>query len=332
MLEYQLLMLILPVMENNNYYCLRQYHATVKERPTLSFKSITLADMPLINQLLQHSSTRTCDYTAGGIYMWIDCFGYQYCVYDDTLFIKGFSENRPGEIAFSLPIGKMPLQESVSLLRQYCDSMEIPLVFSAIPEDRVDAVAAITGGTVEQLDGWSDYLYEAVALASLSGKALSKKRNHVNRFMADNPDFEFEPITPDLLPELILFFAGRPMPDKLDTSMALYEQHECMRVLRHYSSYPFEGAVLRSQNGEIAAFTVGEIIGDTLYVHIEKMNHTIPGAGETINRLFAAEMLHRHPQIRYINREEDMGDPGLRYAKESYRPVMLINKYNVRCL
>ena len=60
------------------------------------------------------------------------------------------------------------------------------------------------------------------------------------------------------------------MPDKLDTSMALYEQHECMRVLRHYSSYPFEGAVLRSQSGEIAAFTVGEIIGDTLYVHIEK--------------------------------------------------------------
>ena len=94
----------------------------------------------------------------------------------------------------------MPLQESVSLMRQYCDSMEIPLVFSAIPEDRVDAVAAITGGTVEQLDGWSDYLYEAVALASLSGKALSKKRHHVNRFMADNPDYEFEPITPDLLP------------------------------------------------------------------------------------------------------------------------------------
>ena len=171
-------MQILPVMENNNYYGQRQYHVTVKERPTLSFKSITLADMPLINQLLQHSSTRTCDYTAGGIYMWIDCFGYEYCVFDDTLFIKGFSENRPGEVAFSLPIGKMPLQESVSLLRQYCDSMEMPLVFSAIPEDRVDAVAAITGGSVEQLDGWSDYLYEAVALASLSGKAKPRKPLH----------------------------------------------------------------------------------------------------------------------------------------------------------
>ncbi|MDE5642527.1 MAG: phosphatidylglycerol lysyltransferase domain-containing protein [Muribaculaceae bacterium] len=317
-------------METQDYRNQRRYEVAVKERPALRFKDITLADMPLINQLLQHSSTRTCDYTIGGIYMWIDCFGYEYCVYDDTLFIKGFSENRPGETAFSLPIGKMPLQDATELLRDYCKAESIPLVFSAIPEDRVDAVAAVTGGEVEQLDGWSDYIYEATALASLSGKALSKKRNHVNRFMNDNPDYEFEAITPDLLPEVELFFSGRPLAEKIDTSMALYEQHECSRVLAHYSSFPFEGAVLRGQSGEIVAFTVGEVIGDTLYVHIEKMNHEVPGAGETINRLFAAEMLHRHPQIRYINREEDMGDPGLRYAKESYRPAMLINKYNVR--
>lgn len=307
------------------------YEVAVKNKPALDFKTITLADLPLINQLLQHSSTRTCDYTIGGIYMWIDCFGYEYCVYDDTLFIKGFSENRPGETAFSLPIGKLPLQESIDMLREYCREADIPLVLSAIPEDRIDAVAAVTGGEPELLDGWSDYIYEATALASLSGKALSKKRNHVNRFMTDNPAYEFEPLSPELLPEVEIFFAGRPLAEKIDTSMALYEQHECRRILAHYSCFPFEGAVLRGQSGEIVAFTIGEIIGDTLYVHIEKMNHDVPGAGETINRLFAAEMLHRHPQIRYINREEDMGEPGLRYAKESYRPVMLINKYNVRC-
>ncbi|MDE6097477.1 MAG: phosphatidylglycerol lysyltransferase domain-containing protein [Muribaculaceae bacterium] len=307
------------------------YEVAVKNKPALDFRIITLADLPLINQLLQHSSTRTCDYTIGGIYMWIDCFGYEYCVYDDTLFIKGFSENRPGETAFSLPIGKLPLQESIDMLREYCREADIPLVLSAIPEDRIDAVAAVTGGEPELLDGWSDYIYEATALASLSGKSLSKKRNHVNRFMTDNPAYEFEPLTPELLPEVEIFFAGRPLAEKIDTSMALYEQHECRRILAHYSCFPFEGAVLRGQSGEIVAFTIGEIIGDTLYVHIEKMNHDVPGAGETINRLFAAEMLHRHSQIRYINREEDMGEPGLRYAKESYRPVMLINKYNVRC-
>lgn len=317
-------------MEHQDYRGQRRYEVAVKDKPALEFKAITLKDMPLVNQLLQHSSTRTCDYTVGGIYMWIDCFGYEYCVFDDTLFIKGFSENRPGEIAFSLPIGKLSLEDSVGLLREYCEAEEIPLVLSAIPEDRVDAVAAVTGGDVELLDGWSDYLYEATSLASLAGKSLAKKRNHVNRFMTDNPDYEFESITPDLLPEVALFFSGRPLAEKVDTSMALYEQHECARVLANYSSYPFEGAVLRGQSGEIVAFTIGEVIDDTLYVHIEKMNHEIPGAGETINRLFAAEMLHRHPQIRYINREEDMGDPGLRYAKESYHPAMLLNKYNVR--
>ena len=65
-------------------------------------------------------------------------------------------------------------------------------------------------------------------------------------------------------------------------------------------------------------------------IHIEKMNHEVAGAGETINKLFAAEMLHRHPGLRYINREDDAGDPGLRYAKESYHPLRLLRKFNVR--
>lgn len=77
-------------------------------------------------------------------------------------------------------------------------------------------------------------------------------------------------------------------------------------------------------------FTAAEIIGDTLIIHIEKMDHEVAGAGETINKLFAAEMLHRHPQLRYINREDDAGDPGLRYAKESYHPLRLLRKFNVR--
>lgn len=318
-------------MNPDNYRGTASCKVAVKEKYLPEFRTITLADLPLINQLLQHSTTRTCDYTVGGIFMWVDCFSYQYCVYDDTLFIKGFSENRPGETAFSLPIGKLPLHRAVGLLRRYCSSLDIPLVFSAIPEDKVSAVTAETGGNIEPLDGWSDYLYDARALASLSGKALSKKRNHVNRFMTDNPAYGFEPLTPDLVPEVLLFFAGQTTAEEADSAMALYERHECVRVLRNFSCYPFEGAVLRGQSGEIVAFTVGEIIGDTLYVHIEKMNHEIPGAGETVNRLFAAEMLNRHPLIRYINREEDMGYPGLRKAKESYRPAMLINKYNVRC-
>ena len=58
------------------------------------------------------------------------------------------------------------------------------------------------------------------------------------------------------------------------------------------------------------------------------MNHEVVGAGETVNKLFAAMMTERHPGLIYINREEDVGDPGLRHAKESYHPSELLDKYN----
>ena len=100
-------------------------------------------------------------------------------------------------------------------------------------------------------------------------------------------------------------------------------------MLDNLSRYPFEGAVLSTPTDGIVAFTIGEVLTDTLHVHIEKMNHKIPGAGETVNKLFAEMMTQRNPEILYINRQEDVGDPGLRYAKESYHPLTLLHKYNV---
>ncbi|MDE6611839.1 MAG: phosphatidylglycerol lysyltransferase domain-containing protein, partial [Muribaculaceae bacterium] len=106
-------------------------------------------------------------------------------------------------------------------------------------------------------------------------------------------------------------------------------REQCLDVLGNYSHYGMEGAMLRDGSGEIVAFTAGEIIGDTLVLHIEKMRHSVAGAGETINQLFAGRMLERHPGLLYINREDDAGDPGLRYAKESYHPAFKLRKYNV---
>ncbi len=300
-----------------------------RRRPALRFRPITLDTLPLINSLLQTGSSRTCDYTIGGIFMWVDRFDYEYCVYDDTLFIKGVSETDPSLTAFSMPVGPLPLEQSVALIREYCDYYDISPVFSAIPEDRIDYLLSVVDGRLEELDDWADYLYDARTLATLTGKKMSKKRNHVNRFMTENPHYEFEPLSTALIPEVLLFHTGMHGTDEPTDDMADYEKDQCTQVLNRYNSYPFEGAVLRDESGEICAFTCGEVIGDTLYVHIEKMNHEIPGSGETINKLFAAEMIRRHPDVRYINREEDCGDEGLRHAKLSYNPLMRLRKFNL---
>lgn len=301
----------------------------------LRFTPVTDADLPLINGLLQAAISRTCDYSIGGIFMWIDYFNYEYCVAYDTLFIKGRTETLRSEVAFMLPVGALPLDQAVELIRLYCDRRGLRPVFSAVPDDRLEALVDVLGqnADIEPIDDWADYLYDIRSLASLKGKSLSKKRNHVNQFIAANPDWILEPLSYDLLPETRMFFDGNRTGEKTDdasAAMAEYEHEQCSRVLRDYASYPFEGAVLRGQSGEIVAMAIGEVIGDTLFVHIEKMNHEVPGAGAAINKFFSEYMLTRHPALRYANREEDCGDPGLRVAKLQYKPFALLHKYNVR--
>lgn len=295
----------------------------------LIFKPVTLSDLPLINRLLQHGDSRTCDFTVGGIFMWIDYFKYEYCVVNGTLFIKGFCVDHSDLEAFSYPTGDMELKDAVELIREYCLSENLAMNFSAVPEDKVDALSEFAGGRVEHLDDWADYLYDIDGLATLSGKKYNKKRNHVNRFVADNPGWRLEPLNYKNLDETKDFFSSLRLADKLDIHTAIYEREECFKVLDNLGSYPFEGAVLRDGEGRIVAFSIGEAIRDTLYVHIEKTDHSVSGANEAINQLFAREMLARHPRLRFVNREEDMGDPGLRYAKSSYHPVNLLGKYNI---
>lgn len=320
---------------DNKITSMRRTSSAKCSATTLRFAPLTLAELPLVNRILQQSPSRTCDYSIGGIYMWIEYFGYKVCFVGDTLFIKGVSESDPTVTAFMMPVGEMDDARAVRLIRDYCRSLDLLPVLSAVPEDRMEALTAICpDARCESLDMWSDYLYDIDALASLRGKAYNKKRNHVNRFMSDNPDMFFEPLTTELLPEVILYFEGmcmreRSEPDPSALGTAAYERRQTMEVLNNYSSYPFTGAVLRAQSGEIASFCIGEPIGDTLFVHIEKSRHDIAGAGETINMLYAREMKDKFPGLRFVNREDDAGDPGLRKAKLSYRPCSILQKYNV---
>ena len=295
----------------------------------LDFKPLTLDDIPQIVPILRKARSRTCDYTIGGIYMWISYFNYKFCIVDNTLFLSGVTENHPELPAFSLPIGDMPLRRSIKLLEDYCAARKMPLRFSAIPADRVGDFLATRQFTIEPLADWGDYLYNIADLASLSGKKLSKKRNHVNRFMADNPGARLDGMTAADADELIRALDSWTDNDEAETSTHRQERQMTIDVLRNLDRYPFEGAVLRLADGTVAAFTLGEVIGDTIYVHIEKMSHEIAGAGEAVNKLFASSMAEKYPQLIYANREEDCGDPRLRYAKETYRPIAILGKFNL---
>lgn len=312
----------------------RLYETITIPRPrtaeSLRFKPMGLEDIPVISPYLPLAGVRTCDFTIGGLLMWAGYFNYSYAILDGTLFIKGVTEDDVTRPAFSFPAGPMPLDRAVRVLKDYCRANgAMPLTFSAVPEEKVESLRALGATEVTLLEDWQDYLYSAEALTTLSGKKLSKKRNHVNHFMAEHPDWKLTPLGPDNIEAVKEFYHAYHLPLS-KPALADIERQQVLDVLDNLDSYPFEGAVLTvGPESRIVAFAIGEVMGDTLYVHIEKMAHDVSGAGESINKMFAELMCGRHRQIACINREEDTGDPGLRYAKESYHPMAMLRKYNV---
>ena len=163
----------------------------------------------------------------------------------------------------------------------------------------------------------------------LSGKKMSKKRNHVNKFDSLYPQSRLVTLDASNVDRAIDFMATVDAEGD-DVPMAVEER----RMTRHLldlikeGDIRLEGAILMVGD-EVAAFTIGDVKNDTLFVHVEKAARGFEGSYEKINKEFAALMMNRHPEILYINREDDSGDEGLRRAKQSYHPVEILKKYNI---
>ena len=296
----------------------------------LTFTPITAETMPLLWRYLSKEEGRTCDFSYGGLLIWTPLFNYEYAIYKNTLFIKGRLEGDMSKTAYSLPIGELPLSQSVEILRKRCHAAGEALRFSAIPEHAIDDFKTLAPHSISPLPDWADYLYDIKALATLTGKKMAKKRNHVNKFESTFPDYEFLSLTPDRIADARNLLSKIEAETSEYADMAVAERRLCARTLDLMAEKetPMEGGILYA-SGQPVAFTIGDTKGDTLFIHIEKADRNIPGAYEAVNKYFAAKMAESHPALKYVNREDDAGDEGLRRAKESYHPLQLLAKYDI---
>ncbi len=172
-----------------------------------------------------------------------------------------------------------------------------------------------------------DYVYLLEKMVSLSGKKLSAKRNHINNFNR-NYQWTFEPISKDNLEECWEMSKQWCIDNGCDESEDLEKEACAVKVcFDHFFDLELEGGLIRA-NGKVIAFTMGEILNnDTYVIHVEKAFGDIQGAYAIINREFATMIQERHPHMVYVNREEDVGDKGLRRAKKSYYPIRMEKKY-----
>lgn len=293
------------------------------------FEPVTPANMARVWEFLRQEKGRTTDFSYGGMLMWVNYFNYEFAIVNNTLFIRGLVENDRSKPAFSLPVGALPLEQSVPMVCEYCRRHGIRAEFSAVPEYALAELQALNPSAVEELGDWGDYLYNASDLSTLKGKKFGKKRNHVNKFDSLYADWSLETMTPENAPEAMRFMDVFDLEGD-DTPMAADERALTRELIGELQAGDTNllGALLKV-DGKVAAFTIGDIKGDTLFVHVEKATRTVEGSYEKINKEFAAKVCAEHPEVAYINREDDAGDPGLRLAKESYHPVEKLKKFNV---
>ncbi len=202
-------------------------------------------------------------------------------------------------------------------------------VFKRVPEFLVEKITA-AGAPYECISDRDndDYIYLREQLCSLGGRRMHQKKNHYNHFV-NHYQFECLSITPALVPELLAVQEGwLATKEERDPSLShlRYEMESVRELLRHMEDLDQVGLAIRI-DGRIQGFTMGEIIGpDTALVHLEKANYDIRGLFVALSSHFCREL---PPEVVYLNREQDLGLPGLRVSKESLKPDHFHRKYLV---
>ena len=293
----------------------------------INFKAVEISDKAWMEPLIAASDFRGCHQNFSNIYCWSKVYKTRIARINDFLVVKG-GENEHLQDYF-YPTGKGDIKSV--LLEMKKDAAERGNKFSLIgvsPENIQELETLFPGKFKYEanVDGF-DYIYTLEKMSTLSGKKLHSKRNHINNFKKNN-NWSFELITSENLEEC------REMNKLWCAEVGCFDDEELKKeacaVKQYFDNFTalgIEGGLLRLE-GRVIAYTMGEKLNsDTYIIHIEKAFRDIQGAYPMINCEFATFIREKYPQLIYVNREEDMGNEGLRKAKQSYYPDKMEEKH-----
>ena len=291
----------------------------------MDYKTIELNDIKEIAPFFQYAPWRTCDFTIGGMFMWRDYYKMEYCINNDSFFsrLRDSSDN----YYYNLPLSSN-LESSLKEFFENNASSDGTIQFCTVPEECLSFLSEHYNvvSSVDETD-FADYLYLSESLTTLSGRKLSGHRNLIHQFEKNSPDWSFVPISSNCIDDIKRFFKDVYRVSSHASSYELEENKKVLEVLNNYDLYNFIGGALL-ENEEIIGFSIGEILRDTIYIHIEKSIRDKKGAYQMLTNQFLKHFCTE--RIRYVNREEDMGDEGLRRAKNAYYPERMLKKYTVK--
>lgn len=294
----------------------------------IAFKDITPQDKEVISSFTLRSNQRNCDLSFSNLCSWRFLYDTQFAILEDFLLIKFWAA---GELVYMMPIGQGNLKSVIEALIDDAHQEKQPFCMLGICTEMCAELEKLMPETFEFTANrdYADYLYLRSDLATLAGKKLQPKRNHVNRFKKTYLDYQYLPITHNNIQECLDLEAKWCLANHCDQHEGTgNERRALVYALHHFDELGLSGGMLQV-NGKTIAFSFGMPINqDTFGVHVEKADTAIEGAYAMINYEFAN---HLPESFTYVNREEDLGIEGLRKAKLSYHPALLLEKFSA-CL
>ena len=296
----------------------------------IKLQKLTCTDKATFDKYFGSRYCENAEYTFTNLFMWREMMNLRWAVEDEVLYM--FSMNEKNFSAWQ-PIGAQEkMQEAITKILQVAEEnrgereFRFVVVEKSFAEELEKYPDAKFNITAERDD--FDYVYLAHDLINLSGRKYHGKKNHLNAFKKEYPEAKYLPITEEIIPkcrEELNIWSETHKRANPDDPFIGYEQAAIHEIFDHFDRFKLKGGAILL-NDKVVAFTFGERLNsDTAVIHVEKADQNIRGIYAAINQNFVE---HEWSDMIYINREEDMGIEGLRKAKESYRPIKMIEKFN----
>lgn len=290
----------------------------------MEFKTVKKRDLPRLRKYYQACDYGLCEYSATVKLMWRETLRPVWTEAAGCLIVYNIIG---GKICFDYPVPGPDGDEDAALeaIERWCTDKGVAPEISVVPAEKAPRLLErYPRAHVLHLRGWCDYVYAAGDLCDFPGRHYAGQRNHVNKFRSACPDAVFRVLGREDRPLAEAFFAAyRQYAKQSEKAMRDLLLGEKMTPLVGDPHLLWGGL---EHNGTLLSLVLGERCGETLHIHLERALGGYPGVYPATVQAFARQFAV--PPVRWINREDDADDPGLRTSKLQYRPAYLAEKYS----
>ena len=311
----------------------------------LIFRDLDISDKEIVDKAVRYMDNMSSLLSFANLYCLSHKYNTKICILDGVLYIRQSGRDEESYGAYLLPM-KIPdedsgnninresgwLHKAIENVKEEAYSEGKGLMFFGVTEDMKEKILREEKGRFCYMENrdWADYIYLSRQMISLGGKHLASKRKAYNKFMREySHRVTISEIAKDKIGE-IREFQKKWMENnksKIEEQHSLIFENEAINLaLDSFEQLGLKGIVMYIDN-IMAAYSYGQPMTDKVFdVIVEKGDCRYPNIYRAINRLFVEYCCEKY---QYINREEDIGLTGLRQAKMTYQPEILLKKYNL---